>query len=221
MPFHTLVFDLDGTLYPRDNSLYDVIMTRIGAYLQRAAGLSAADAQALRRRYFVQYGTALRGLMSESQVDAEEFLYTVHDIDIQAYLGPDPALAALLRSLPQRKLIFTNASREHAGRVLETLGVADCFESILDVRAMDFRPKPDPLAYQFLARHLSPPFAEVLYLDDEPRNLPPAADLGLTTALVNPTTLSPDPRIHHIPDLFHLDTLLNHSFPLPRSGATH
>lgn len=201
MTFHTLVFDLDGTLYPRANGLYTAIMERIGTYLQRALDLTPEDAQVLRRRFFVQYGTALRGLMTESQVDVEVFLHEVHDIDVGAYLQPDPDLATLLAGLPQRKLIFTNASREHARRVLQALGVDGQFEAIVDVRTMEFRPKPDPFAYHILAQYVSAPLSNVLFLDDEPRNLPPAAQLGLSTLLVHPDPPTLDPSAQRIPDI--------------------
>lgn len=213
MTFHTLVFDLDGTLYPRGNGLYVAIMERISAYLRRVLDLSPDDADVLRRRYFQQYGTALRGLMVESQVDAEVFLHEVHDIDVGAFLQPAPDLAALLAALPQRKLIFTNASREHARRVVEALGIAGQFEVILDVRAMEFRPKPDPFAYHILTQYVPGPLSGVLFLDDEPRNLPPAAQIGLSTLLVHPNPPTPDPSVPHIPDVQALGAWLSYTRP--------
>ncbi|XP_072975763.1 uncharacterized protein C24B11.05-like isoform X2 [Typha angustifolia] len=46
-------------------------------------------------------------------------------------LKPDPILRHLLLSLPVRKLIFTNADRIHAVKVLSRLGLEDCFEGII------------------------------------------------------------------------------------------
>lgn len=46
-------------------------------------------------------------------------------------LQPDPALRALLDSIPLPKHIFTNADRRHAERCLSLLGIRDCFDSVI------------------------------------------------------------------------------------------
>jgi len=52
----------------------------------------------VRRRYFREHGTTLRGLMTVDRIDPHEFLAFVHDIDL-ACVPPDPALAAALKQL--------------------------------------------------------------------------------------------------------------------------
>ncbi|URE32206.1 Haloacid dehalogenase-like hydrolase family protein [Musa troglodytarum] len=46
-------------------------------------------------------------------------------------LKPDPVLRHLLQSLPIRKVIFTNGDKVHAAKVLERLGLEDCFQGII------------------------------------------------------------------------------------------
>jgi putative hydrolase of the HAD superfamily len=142
-----LILDLDDTLYPRRSGVMDLVNQRIGRYMVERLGFPPEQAEALRQRYYAQYGTTLRGLMEEYHIDPEDYLAYVHDVPLEDYLQPDPALDAMLARIPLTKVIFTNASEEHARRVLERLGVARHFPIILDVRRLDYCNKPDPEAY--------------------------------------------------------------------------
>ena len=86
----------------------------------------------------------------------------------------------MLRSLPQRKIIFTNATVEHALNVLTILGCADLFECIIDVRAVDFISKPDPRAYSRILELIGARGDECVLIEDNARNLRPAKALGMT-----------------------------------------
>jgi FMN phosphatase YigB (HAD superfamily) len=91
----------------------------------------------------------------------------------------------MILSLPQRRLIFTNADDGHAERVLAILGLRDCFEAIIDVRATDFTPKPEEEAYQrALALAGGVPATQSVLLDDSGPNLATAQRLGFTTVHV-------------------------------------
>ena len=185
MPYTTLFFDLDDTLYPNTNGLWSAIRERMGNYMRERLNLPPDDIPNLRRTYFETYGTTLRGLQIHHQVDANDYLAYVHDLPLEKFLHPDPQVRALLLSLPQRKWIFTNADSDHAGRVLATLGLADCFTGIVDVRALGYLCKPDVKAYYqalSLAGESDP--GQCVLLDDAPRNLEPARGLGFTTVLV-------------------------------------
>jgi putative hydrolase of the HAD superfamily len=182
----TLIFDLDETLYPRNAGLMQEIGARILRYLIERLGLSDEQARFQKQDYFQRYGTTLRGFIVEQPgVDPEDYLHFVHDIDLTAYLGPNPALAEMLRSLPQRKVIFTNSNVEHARNVLNILGCAELFERIIDVRAMDFISKPDPHAYERILDLIGAPGEECILIEDNARNLRPAKALGMTTILVD------------------------------------
>lgn len=193
MSYTTLFFDLDDTLYPCTSGLWGAIRDRMGRYMAERVGLSEAEIPALRRLYFETYGTTLRGLQKHHHVDTDDYLAYVHDLPLEKYIQPNPALCALLVSLPQRRFIFTNADAEHARRVMRVLGVADCFEQIIDIRAMAFSCKPEPLAYlRALALAGDPAPQECVLLDDSPTNLAPARQMGFTTVMIN-LECAPDP----------------------------
>jgi putative hydrolase of the HAD superfamily len=180
----TILFDLDDTLYPRHSGIMDYLRDLIMSYMQEQLKLSTAEADALRQHYFQVYGTTMRGLQVNHHIDPDEYLHYVHDIPLDQFLAPNPTLDSVLAGLPQRKIIFTNASREHAERVLETLGVRHHFVQIVDVRDMDYKSKPHAIAYRRICELLDVEPQECLLVEDNVRNLQPAKALGMTTVLV-------------------------------------
>jgi len=193
-----LFFDLDDTLYSPQNGLWLAIRDRMRRYLIEQVGFSPDEVDTLRHEYFVTYGTTLRGLLINhpERIDADDYLAFVHDIPLQEYIQPDPSLRDLLLSLPQRRWIFTNSDDRHARRVLNVLGVRDCFEGIIDIRALGYACKPVEDAYRralALAGETQP--GRCILFDDSPRNLAPAKALGFCTVLVGHN--QPDPSACH------------------------
>ena len=148
MRFKSLYFDLDDTLYPSGSGLWDAIRDRMNVYMQKFIDLPLAEITTIRQGYLEKYGTTLRGLQAHYDIDAEEYLAFVHDLPLEEYIHPDPGLRTLLLSLPQRRWIFTNSDHNHANRVLNILGLAGCFDGIIDIQAVDFACKPDKTAYE-------------------------------------------------------------------------
>jgi putative hydrolase of the HAD superfamily len=218
MQFSTVFFDLDDTLYPSTNGLWEAIRERMNRYMGEILNLPSDKIHDLRRHYFITYGTTLRGLQYHHNVDAEDFLAYVHDIPLSSYLQPDPGLRSLLQSLPQKKWIFTNADSAHALRVIAQLGLEGCFDGIIDVRVNGFNCKPQPEAYHSALVHAGETDTRrCVYLDDSPRNLAPATELGLVTVLVgtdkpDPAACLSVPSIHELPR--YLPQLWNHKAKL-------
>lgn len=185
MHFNSLYFDLDDTLYPASSGLWAAIRERMNEYMQRLIDLPIEEIVRLRQSYLEKYGTTLRGLQAHFEVDADEYLAFVHDLPLEKYIQPDPALHTLLLSLPQRRWIFTNSDANHTHRVLNILGITDCFDGIIDIRAIDFACKPDKIAYQralIVAEDNDP--TQCVIFDDALRNLVPAREMGFFTVLV-------------------------------------
>ena len=198
------IFDLDNTLYPASCNLFDQVDQRIGAFIADLLQVDAAEAKRLQKHYFSWYGTTLRGLMDHHGIAPGTFLDYVHAIDVSP-VPPSPALDAALRALDGRKLIFTNGSVAHAERVMARLGVAEHFTGVFDIVAANYQPKPNPATYAALIeRHGVDPRAAAMF-EDLPRNLAPAAALGMTTILVRTQSEwaaidEPGDHIHHVTD---------------------
>jgi putative hydrolase of the HAD superfamily len=199
----TILFDLDETLYPRRAGVMEQIRALMLRYLCERLHLSPQEADALRRRYFQEYGTTMRGLQINHQIDADEFLHYVHNISLHEHLGPNPDLDAVLAALPQQKVIFTNSSREHAESVLDLLGIRHHIDRIVDVRDMDYESKPQPDAYRRICELLGVRPEECMLVEDNARNLRPAKALGMVTVLVDGdgSDSSADYAIHCIEEI--------------------
>jgi len=200
----TWIFDLDNTLYPASCRLFDQVQRRMTDYICDRLSVSPDVAAELRRTYFRELGTTLRGLMTVDNIDPHEFLAFVHDIDLSD-VPPDPALSAAIRQLGGQKIVHTNGSVRHAERLLDHLGLSDFFSGIIDIVAAEFDPKPAPAGYLLLLQRYAANPHTALMVEDIARNLAPAAELGMTTAWVRsePDWASADADgdyIHHVVD---------------------
>jgi putative hydrolase of the HAD superfamily len=178
------IFDLDNSLYPASCDLFALIDVRMGDYIQRLLGVDAVEARRVQKSYFHAHGTTLAGLMASHGIEPRDFLEFVHDVDL-ARLVADPDLLATLDRLPGRKFVFTNASEDYARRVLDRLGLANAFDGMHDIHAMNYVPKPDPSAYAAICERHSIDPARALFADDMVRNLEPAKALGMTTLWID------------------------------------
>jgi pyrimidine 5'-nucleotidase len=213
-----LLFDLDDTLYPPTSGLWDEIGTRIDEYIYNHLSLPREEIPAFRNDLYHRYGTTLRGLQVLHHIDPLEYLKFVHDVPLEQYLQPDPALKAALQKIPIPKWIFTNADINHAQRVTELLGIGECFERIIDI--LDVTPycKPMPEAYQkaLAIMQIENP-AEVTLFEDTSRNIQTARDLGFYTVQVGGS--SNHVAHDHIPTLRDIDQLFTPDFSLRDRGS--
>jgi len=184
MTLKLIIFDLDNTLYSRNSGMLQEIGRRIELWLRNHFDLPGEEAVAMRHDYFLRYGTTLGGLVALHDVDAREFLAFVHNVPTAEYLDSNPALAAMLTSIPLRKAVYTNAPSEYAGRVLRTLEVADCFEQVIGIEEVGLRNKPSRDAYERALALLNARGSECIMIEDSARNLRPARALGMATVLV-------------------------------------
>ncbi len=198
------IFDLDNTLYPAASRLFDQVDRNITRFICERLDLEWDDAYKIQKSYFRQHGTTMRGMMSNHGTDPEDFLAFVHDIDL-ATVPRDERLDAALSRLPGRKIVFTNGSVDHARRVMEKVGVARHFETVFDIVASEYTPKPEPSVYQRLIdSHAIRPETAVM-VEDMARNLEPAAALGMTCIWVHTENAwgqegSENDYVHHVTD---------------------
>jgi putative hydrolase of the HAD superfamily len=176
----TWIFDLDNTLYHPSARLFDQINVRMTGFIIRALDVSRAEADALRRRYWGQYGTTLRGLIDEHGIDPARFLDEVHAIDLSA-LAPDADLAEAVRRLPGTRIVHTNGPRAHAERVLAARGLAGLFDAIYGIEDKALVPKPRRDAYDRIVRLAGIDPCRAAMIEDDVRNLEVPKALGMAT----------------------------------------
>ena len=180
-----LLFDLDDTLYPRRDGLMTQIGARIQLFAETRFGMSAVQAQDQRRVWREKYGTALRGMTEEGfSFDVEDFFAYVHDVSVD-HVQPDPRVREMLQGLNLRRAVLTNADDRHANRILAHLGIADCFERVIDIKALGLVNKPHKQSYLRALGILNLEANETVFVEDTPVNTRSAKDMGMTTILVD------------------------------------
>ena len=180
----TWIFDLDLTLYGPEANIMAQVRDRIALFVEKYFNIGSDEAHKMRHTYWKKYGTTLGGLMAEHKVDPNGYLDFVHDVDMDL-LRPDADLRRQIRSLPGRKLIFTNADAPYAERVLAARGLDNLFEDIFDIHRMQHVPKPAAASYDSLCAQLDINPTRALFAEDSVHNLLPAKALGMTTIWVN------------------------------------
>jgi pyrimidine 5'-nucleotidase len=208
MPFENircLLIDLDDTLYPPNSGAWGLVGHRIDQFLHEEMGFQPYEVLELRERLFRQYGTTLRGLQIEYEVDMDHYLDYVHDVPLADILSPDPELNQVLDALPQRKVIFTNAYAPHACRVINILGIQNHFEKIIDIYALYPYCKPEVEAFHKALEIIAEDPENCLMVDDNTNNLATAKSLGVATVSVGAHRHDGSP---HIPDIKALAQLL-------------
>lgn len=165
--------------------------------MQERMNIPVDEVESLREKYFLQYGTTMRGLQAHHQIDTEDFLAFVHDLPLKDYLTPNLILRDTIASLPTVNLIFTNADIHHARRVLSVLELNDLFETIIDVNAISPYCKPMPESFQFamnVAGETDP--SKCVMIDDINRTTRAAKEQGLFSILYNQTFKDGDADAH-------------------------
>jgi putative hydrolase of the HAD superfamily len=185
MKITTVFFDLDDTLYPSHVGLWHAIKERMNLYMLEHLAIPREEISALREKYFLQYGTTMRGLQAHHNINTDDFLAFVHDLPLETYLTPNALQREIIASLPTRNLIFTNADIHHAKRVLAQLQLLDLFPDIVDVNAVAPHCKPMPESFAIamrLAGESDP--SRCVMIDDIDRTTQAARKAGLRSILV-------------------------------------
>jgi putative hydrolase of the HAD superfamily len=197
MKFTTIFFDLDDTLYPPSTNLWKAIKGRMNDYMRERMNIPADIIPELREKYYLQYGTTMRGLEANHKIDADDFLAYVHDLPLNNYLTPDSNQRSIIASLPTRNLIFTNADILHADRVLTTLNLRDLFSTIVDVNAVTPYCKPMPESFEIAMKLAGEPDpSRCVMIDDLPRTTRAAKSAGMFSILYGESSMNGDADAH-------------------------
>ena len=171
MGFDAFFFDLDGTLYNDSCGMLAAINRRICEWIPRVVSIPPEEVPAFRDDMFRRYGGTLPGLTVEYGSDYYASLRYCHDLRVEDFIAPNLLLREKLMQLPGRKYIFTTAYRFYAVRVLNVLGILDCFDGIIDAVDVFPAPKPAPEAFQrALQITAETDVRKCAFLDDQPRN---------------------------------------------------
>ena len=180
----TWIFDLDNTLYSADSGIFQQVRELMSKFVSNHLDIDLKEAEKIRGKYYRQHGTTLRGMMDIHGVDPEIFLREVHKLDY-SIVEPNHKLNEELAKLKGRKIIYTNANKQHANDVLNKLKLTDMFVDIFDIKMAGYVPKPEVKPYmKFIEKFDINPVCSAMF-DDIAKNLVPAKNVGFTSIWVD------------------------------------
>lgn len=205
------LFDLDNTLHDARAHIFPHINRSMTAYVAALLELGEEDANTLRDSYWKRYGATLIGLIRHHQVDPRHFLQETHRFaDLDRLVVGRRELRSVLRRLPGRKIVFSNAPAQYAAAVLQALGVRASFDDVFSIERTRFRPKPQAQGFVRLLHAHRLVASRCVMVDDSLENLHTARRLGMKTVWVTESICAPawvDASVRHLyrlPRLLHL-----------------
>jgi putative hydrolase of the HAD superfamily len=180
------IFDLDNTLHDATPHIFPHINRSMTAYVQQYLQLEEAAANDLRERYWQRYGATMTGLMRNHGTDPDHFLWHTHQFpELHRMVLREKRLRHVLKALPGRKVVFSNAPQQYAHAVLKLLRVDDLFDDVMAVEHTRYRPKPDSFGFMRLIKKHGVRAAQCVMVEDSLENLHAAKKLGMRTVWVN------------------------------------
>jgi len=180
------IFDLDDTLHNASAHIFPVMNRAMTEYIMNNLTLDEPAAYQLRQHYWRIYGATLKGLMRHHGTSPDHFLEETHKfLDLHEMVLEVKRLRHMLQSLSGRKLVFTNAPRNYATRVMDILGISDCFELVFSVESTKFHAKPSVRGFQMLLKTIKVKASDCIMLEDSFPALMTAKRLGMKTIWVS------------------------------------
>ncbi|XP_050236588.1 uncharacterized protein C24B11.05 isoform X2 [Mercurialis annua] len=219
--YECLLFDMDDTLYPLSTGLNLACRKNIEEFMLHHLNIEESEVPRMCLELYREYGTTMAGLKDIGyDFDDDEFHAFAHGRLPYEKLRPDPVLRNLLLSMPQRKIIFTNADKVHAAQVLNRLGLEDCFEGVICFETLNppanymdaihsegesdlsgtnktcnYKPrilcKPSLEAMEAAIRIADVDPKKTIFFDDSARNIASGKAAGLHTVIVGSSILVP------------------------------
>jgi putative hydrolase of the HAD superfamily len=197
------LFDLDNTLHDASHAIFPAISANMNTYIARVLGdgttpATQAQVDAARLGYWKRYGATLLGMIRHHGVSAADFLHVTHDLGaLDKLVRAEKGLGTLLRRLPGRKILLTNAPTRYSTDVMRHLGLSRHFAHHVAIEHMhvhrQLRPKPSSLMLRRLLRKHGVAARRCIQVEDTLDNLKSASRLGLRTVWVTQYLRMSDP----------------------------
>lgn len=188
------LFDLDNTLHDASHAVFPAIHDNMNRYMADVLGDGVTPASpervnALRYNYWKRYGATLLGMVKHHQVKMEEFLREAHRFDdLPTMLRAERGLARLLKRLPGRKILLTNAPRRYSDDVVRHFGIKHHFARHIPIESMhvhrQLRPKPSRHLLRKILRSEKISARQCVLVEDTADNLKAAHAMGMRTVWV-------------------------------------
>tara|TARA_B100000965_G_scaffold323936_1_gene285760 strand:- start:186 stop:860 length:675 start_codon:yes stop_codon:yes gene_type:complete len=181
---NTWIFDLDNTLYSADSGIFQQVHRLMGEFISKNLNMDLTEAKKLQSKYYKQHGTTLRGMIDNHGTNPDYFLEEVHKLDY-SIVGPNDLLNRELKKLEGRKIIYTNANKQHVINVLERIDLTNFFDEIFDIKMANYIPKPEIKPYEQIINLFNINPKSSAMFDDIAKNLVSAKKVGFTPVWID------------------------------------
>ena len=197
------LFDLDNTLHDASHAIFPTISANMNVFIARVLGDGVTPApqelvDQARIGYWKRYGATLLGMIRHHNVCPAEFLRMTHDLeDLRGMMRFERGLGRLLKRLPGRKILLTNAPTRYSTDVMRHLGLRRHFSHHIAIEDMhvhgQLRPKPSKLMLRRLLRKHGVAARRCILVEDTLANLRSAKQVGLHTVWITQYLRMADP----------------------------
>lgn len=199
---------MDDTLHNASAHIFPVMNRAMTQYIMNHLDMDESSAHTLRQHYWRIYGATLKGLVRHHDTNPHHFLEETHQLEnLPEMVIQVKRLRHMLQSLDGRKLVFTNAPRSYALRVLDILDIEDVFELVFSVESTKFHAKPSLRGFQKLLKSIKAKASDCIMLEDSLPALMTAKRLGMKTVWVSKKLHKPnfvDYRLSSVLALTHI-----------------
>lgn len=185
------LFDLDNTLHNASHAIFPAVNVNMNRYItavleEQGLPADAAVVDQMRYDYWQRYGATMTGMVKHHGVDAQAFLHAAHEFDdLASMVRAERGLLRLLKRLPGRKILLTNAPQKYAQAMLRELGIGRQFARHIHVEQMQVhgksRPKPSRSYLRKLVANERLPARHCILVEDTLSNLKAAKAIGMRT----------------------------------------
>tara|TARA_B100001059_G_scaffold44484_1_gene36812 strand:- start:1130 stop:1756 length:627 start_codon:yes stop_codon:yes gene_type:complete len=186
----TWIFDLDNTLHDTGRKLFPIINKKMNRYIQNLLKIDEYEADKIRQNYWMCYGSTLKGLIRNYDVNPNHFLNKTHDIkNYSDLIFPAYNLVRILSNLNGRKILFTNAPKIYALNIINLCNIGRFFQGFHFIENSNFNGKPSKESMKkFLSKYR---IEQAYFVDDEKENLKVAKCCGIKTIWINKSKKKP------------------------------
>lgn len=136
MNYNLCVFDLDGTLYPKESTITHKIREKVIAKISQINQVTISEAEMMYKQLPLNYPNPYHGLNSLN-LSGDAYRSIFNSILVEKYMHVDESLRLLLKQISGKAdiVIVSFAPEQYINRMLEVLGVKEYVKCILSVNS--------------------------------------------------------------------------------------
>ena len=184
MKIKIIIFDQDGTLYPKNHKLYRDTRKLTKKWISKSLKIPLEDVEKIYKELAIQYPNPYIGFQSLG-LSVEEYMNNVFDkIEPENYLQYNLIIHDYFQNSKCKKILITFASPKYTKKLQKKLEIEEFYDEILYVK--DFKSYNKKECYEEIVNKYKVNNKEILVIGDSYVNdIKPAIELGCQTIFIS------------------------------------